>query len=364
MFKLIFDAILDYMQLMYLVAGGMCSGIGLLIVGYATYVRLHEHVYAAEVVGVHKDDEKQTMFWPVIAYVDEKGQRHEALANSGSSLIGGRTPGAKTMILADPTSPASPMLMRDWWFLVAIGAIIVAMGYPFIHVGLKNLRFDWTTLATAAAVCVYLSVRIFRFVHPILDARKSGDWRNAQLAYMHDKQQKRADLPLASDVEIATVKAQQTKWFISELPVLAVAGLALLIGGSIWLDRDLTFLSRSVAGEGRVIRNDVSPSSGSSSSYHAVVLFTDRIGRRIEFRDSVGTSPPWYATGDTVKVFYLPNDPGRSMIDRGVWNWLVALLTALGGAVLLAVSAHGYRLYRLRRSSMKSNGLEGTTVGA
>ena len=364
MFNLIFEALSAYMQLMYLFAGSVCSGMGLLILGYAAYVRLHEHMYPAEVVGVRKDDAKQTMFWPVIAYVDEKGLRHEALANSGSSLIGSRTPGAKTTILADPASPASPMLVRDWWLLFAIGVVVVAVGYPFIHIGLKNLHFDLLSLAVAAVVCLHLTVRIFRWVHPILDARKSGGWKNAQLAYMRDKQQKRADLPLASDAEIATVKAQQTKWFISELPVLAVAGLALLIGGSIWLERDVTFLSRSVAGEGRVIRNDVSSSSGSSSSYHAVVLFTDRLGRRIEFRDAVGTSPPWYATGDTVKVFYLPNDPGRSMIDRGVWNWLVALLTAFGGAGLLLVSARGYRLYRQRRSSMKSNGLEGTTAGA
>ncbi len=174
MFHLIFDAVLAYMQLMYLVAGSACSGIGLLVVGYAAYLHVHEHVYAAEVVGVRKEDGSQAMFWPVIAYVDEKGQRHEGLANSGSSLIGGRTPGSKTMILADPASPASPMLMRDWWFLVAAGTVVSVVGYPFIHFGLKNLHFNWTTLFVAVAISVCLAIRIFRFVHPLLDARKSN----------------------------------------------------------------------------------------------------------------------------------------------------------------------------------------------
>lgn len=346
MFNLTFEALSAYMQLMYLVAGSICSGIGLLILGYAAYVRLHEHVYAAEVVGVRKDDAKQTMYWPVIAYVDEKGQRHEALANSGSSLIGDKTPGAKTTILADPSSPASPMRVSDWWLLIAIGAVVAAMGYPFIHIGLKNLHFNLLSLAVAAAISVHLAVRIFRWVHPFLDARKSGGWKSAQLSYMRDKQQKREELPLASAAEIATTKAQQTKWLASTFPLLALAGLALLFGGAVWLERDVTFLSQAVASEGSVIGNDVSESGGSSSSYHAVVLFTDRIGRRVEFRDAVGTSPPWYATGDKVKVFYLPSDPGRSIIDRGIWNWLVALLTALCGASLLGLSVHAYRLRR------------------
>jgi hypothetical protein len=236
--------------------------------------------------------------------------------------------------------------MRDWWFLSVIGVIVSAVGYPFIHIGLKNLRFDWTTLAVAATICVYLSVRIFRFVHPILDARRSGGWQNAQISFMRDKQQKREELPLASNAEIATTKTQQTKWLASAFPLLALAGLALLIGGAVWLERDVAFLSQAVASEGRVVRNDVSESGGSSSSYHAVVLFTDRIGRRVEFRDAVGTSPPWYATGDTVKVFYLPANPGRSIIDRGVWNWLAALLTSLCGAMLAGLSVQAYRLRR------------------
>ena len=348
MFNLIFDVFSAYIQLMYLVAGTVCSGIGLLVVGYAAYVRVHEHVYSAEVTGVRKDDSNQAMFWPVIAYVDEKGQRHEGLANSGSSLIGGRTPGSKLMILANPASPASPMLVRDWWFLFAIGAIVAAVGYPFIHFGIKNLHFNWTTLAVAVAISVYLAIRIFNFVHPLLDARKSNCWKFAQLAHMLDMQQRRGELPLASDAEIATTKAQQSKWLASALPFLAVAGFALLIGGGIWLERQVSFLSAAVASEGRVVRNDEIESNGSSPSYHAVVLFTDRIGRRIEFRDPVGSSPALYSTGDRVRVFYLPNEPGRSMIDRGVWNWLIAVLAALCGAILLGLSA---RAYRLRRSS-------------
>src|SRR5258706_5889627 len=141
MFHLIFDAVLAYMQLMYLVAGSACSGIGLLVVGYAAYLHVHEHVYAAEVVGVRKEDGSQAMFWPVIAYVDEKGRRHEGLANSGSSLIGGRTPGSKTMILADPASPASPMLMRDLWFLVTARTGVFGSGYPLIPVRVQSLSF-------------------------------------------------------------------------------------------------------------------------------------------------------------------------------------------------------------------------------
>jgi len=44
-----------YMQIMYVLVGGVVLGIGLLVVGYAAYQRLHERGYVAKIVAVRKD---------------------------------------------------------------------------------------------------------------------------------------------------------------------------------------------------------------------------------------------------------------------------------------------------------------------
>ncbi len=345
MFTLIFGLFSTYMQLMYLVAGATCSGIGLLILAYAVYVRLRERSYRGEIVADRKEGSGQAMYWPVVAYSDEHGQRHEAVANSRSSLLSGQVPGTRVTLFADPAKPDSPMLARDWWLLSAAGAIVLAVGYPFIHLGLKGLHFNWTTALVAAGISVYLAARIFRFVHPLLDARKSWKLNAAPYVSLRDKQEQRQNLPIVTDNEIAAAKLAHAKWISSARPVAMVLGLALFAGGGFWFAHQISFLHAAVTTLGEVVRNDTTQDNG-SYSYHAVVLFTDRDGRRILYRDPVGTSPPWYGEGDRVKVLYLAREPSRIMLDRGVWNWLVSVLVASAGALLFAAGLYGYAARR------------------
>ena len=317
MFRLIFELLSTYMQLLYLVGGATCWGFALLLLGYSAYVRVRERVYQGEVAAVRKDGSND--YWPVLAYVDEKGVRHEALANSGSSQIGGRAPGTKVRLLADPAKPDAPMMVRDWWVLLVIGLFPLGVGYPFIHMGLRDLHFNWTTVFVGAAMSAWVAVKIFRFAHPLLDARKSGLAVAAQRAFMQARQQNRENLPLVSADDVAAAEAKQKSQMASARPYITAIGLALLVGGGFWLAHQVTFLSDAISAPGVVVRNDVTEGSGSSSdSYHAVVQFSGEDGRKVLYRDSIGTSPPWYQAGDNVRVLYLPNEPSRIMMDRGV----------------------------------------------
>lgn len=353
MFRLIFELLSTYMQLLYLVGGATCWGFALLLLGYAAYVRVRERTYDGEVAAVRKDGGND--FWPVLAYVDEKGVRHEALANSGSSQIGGRAPGTKVRLLADPAKPDAPMMVRDWWVLLVIGLFPLGIGYPFIHMGLRDLHFNWTTVFVGAAMSAWIAVKIFRFAHPLLDARKSGVAMAAQRAFMQAKQQNCENLPLVSAGDVAAAEAKQKSQIASARPYIMAIGLALLVGGGFWLAHQVSFLSDAVSAPGVVVRNDVSEGSGSSSdSYHAVVKFTGEDGRTVLYSDSVGTSPPWYRAGENVRVLYLPNEPSRIMLDRGVWNWLVQLVMVALGALLFGA---GTRYYLRARSAAVSQPL-------
>ena len=64
------------------------------------------------------------------------------------------------------------------------------------------------------------------------------------------------------------------------------------------------------------------------------MAYTDGHGRKVAFRDSVGTNPPMYRAGQGVTVLYAPGEEAWAVVDRGLWNWLPSvILYLLGGAV-------------------------------
>jgi len=62
------------------------------------------------------------------------------------------------------------------------------------------------------------------------------------------------------------------------------------------------------------------------------VAYTDGHGRKVAFRDSVGTNPPMYRAGQGVTVLYAPGEEAWAVVDRGLWNWLPSVILYLLGA--------------------------------
>lgn len=341
MFSVLIGLVSAYMQIMYVLVGGAVMGIGLLVVGYGAYQRLHERSYVAKVVAVRKDAAGTGEYWPVVSFTDDQGQKHEEFANAGSSTLSGRDPGSEIRVIAAGQS-GTPMLVRDWWTLVGVGAVMIAVGTPFIVVGLRHLHFDWPTAVVAAGVSCYAASKVVRFIHRLMEARKSGALATQREAFLR-RQQERQSLPIASAADITAAKAVRTKWLKAARPFITVAGMVLFLGAGLWLQHQLSFIASSIPTGAVVIDNEASTSSTSGSpTYHAVVRFTDNRGDTRTFRDSVGTSPAWYAVGDQVTVRYLPRDPGDHMIDRGVWNWLPLLFASMLGAALFGAGLYGY----------------------
>jgi hypothetical protein len=341
MFDALFDVLSAWYALLYIIAGASLSGFGLLVAGYTFYVRATERAYTGQIVSMRTEGPGKNMYWPVVAYTDGQGQRHEALANSGSSLIGGNVPGRKVTVFAAPSAPDALMIARDLWILLALGLFLLAVGSPFIAVGFEMLHFNFRTALVALALAGYVGFKLFRLVHPFLDARKAGGWTAARDAFMARAAQRQAMQPVSA-AEIAALGATQSKQFAAALPLLVIVGAALLIGGGFWYERQSAFLSTAIAADGVVLRNEASDDSDGKITYHAVVSFTDSTERRVTFHDGVGTSPPSFSTGDKVRVLYLRQDASRAEIDRGMWNWLVPLLIAGFGGLLLGGGAYGY----------------------
>jgi Protein of unknown function (DUF3592) len=59
----------------------------------------------------------------------------------------------------------------------------------------------------------------------------------------------------------------------------------------------------------------------------------------VEFKDSVGSSPPSHRPGDKVTVLYLPGSPQQdTIIDRGIWwNWAIPGIVFLFAAFVVLI---------------------------
>jgi len=123
------------------------------------------------------------------------------------------------------------------------------------------------------------------------------------------------------------------------------AGSAFILAGGWWIHRfhmDEFIFNRAIA-QGRVVENKSVQVASSSrflggTSYRAIVRFKAQGGREVTLSDWVTFNPPSFRVGQTVSVFYDPDEPGHAMVDRGWKNYLppgipgvMGLLMILGG---------------------------------
>lgn len=122
-------------------------------------------------------------------------------------------------------------------------------------------------------------------------------------------------------------------------------GIALIVGGAIYVFIILSFTGRAAHAEGTIVRMDTVRNAapfmdqveGSGVIFYPVVRFRTQDGKTIDFRASSGSQHPAYAVGDRVPVIYDPSNPKDSRVNT-VWGVWGAPLILLGiGAVFLVL---------------------------
>lgn len=340
MVHLVFTLIQAYDKIIRVMIGAFCVLIGALISLYPVYVRYGARRYRGAVFGLRQDG---NVLWPVIAYTDEDGQRHEALANSGSSQIAA-VPGMPANIVVKPGRPDRCASAGFGWVELA-GVAFLIPGILLARSGLKDFPVNWLSIPLTLGFVGYIGTRIFRRLHPLLAAMKGADWREEN----EEAARKRAQWPLLPASEIAARVKTQDRHTRRALPWLFVIGLALMVGGAWWEQHRAIFMATAAVADGRVIGGDWSGGSGSSRpTFHAVVQFSDANGRSVTYRDEIGTNPPSFRIGETVRIYYDPERPESALIDRGFWNWVLPMLVALGGFLALLGGLTLYRNVRRR----------------
>ncbi len=136
--------------------------------------------------------------------------------------------------------------------------------------------------------------------------------------------------------------------------IFGIAGIGMLVGCGLLVMSTQAFLAVAIGADGTVVRLEYERSgSDSGGAYYPIVRFLLRTGETIEFRSSVGSSPPSYRRGEPVRVLYDPTAPESAEIDSFVSLWFAPILLGFMGSVFSAfvVGYWGWWVARVRREA-------------
>jgi hypothetical protein len=120
---------------------------------------------------------------------------------------------------------------------------------------------------------------------------------------------------------------------------LLLPGLALLVvAGGLALST-VSFLASAVETDAMVARLERRVSRSASggpdtATYVPVFSFTTAGGRYMEVAGTIGSDPPAWRGGETLRLLYDPRDPSRAAPARLASLWFMELLLGAGGAML------------------------------
>ncbi|QKK01967.1 MAG: DUF3592 domain-containing protein [Pseudomonadota bacterium] len=274
------------------------------------------------------------MYYPVFEYKLPNGELGRYEGDTGSNSFLSQLPGTECAVLVHPDDPEK--IRKPTFAIPFIGLALAMPGAVMLYIAAASYEFTLISILMFLGITGFGAYKIGRLVKP----RAEWETKAAFRARMAEKsrlkrQQGRILTPDEISDRIVYYVSLQKMW----LPVMVLIGAGLIAGGYYWGVNHSAFKARALATKGTVVEvvSDYnSTSDGSSYTYHPVVEFETAAGKRTEFTDRSGSSPPAYSGGEQVAVLYDPDNPRKAQIDRGWLDRLPMLgLMAVGILVLL-----------------------------
>jgi hypothetical protein len=333
-------------QAMLILGALLCIGLGGLLLGHEIYWRLRALRVEGTIVGVR--EKSKNMFNSVYRYSLPSGQSFEATSNEGSSSAHGRETGRRVelLVFADKPEDVCEAGSSIWEI---VGSVLFLVGFWPLRTALTAWPVTPLTWLMLSGACVYGAHRLGVPLIPGAQRKSPTEWQRAR------RDTGRAELAgipvrpieeILSSPEAVELRSSQQKANRIATPLALLAGLGALALG-LHLGRGIARLQALGARtEGTVVGLQRDAGSNNASYYPSVRFVADG-GARVEFKDSLGSNPPSHRAGERVTVLYRTDAPQRdAIIDRGIWNWLPAVLLALFGAFLSGVSIRAFLNYR------------------
>jgi len=335
-FDLIAQAITAWNQLGLLAGGALFGGMGSFLLGNRIYWRLRAIRVSGTIIGVRTTD--NDVHYPVYNYTWPTGETADATSDTGSNRTGGMQTGRIMPLMVFEDNP-DKVADADSHVAEILGIILLGVGVCLGYVALTS----WpVTKATWLVLAVLILYGTYRLRVRILSSKE----RPTLAAWRQKKREEMRALPVRPIEEIldpgamvnSSPGARQKVSPALPLMFASVAVVALFIA-AYTSHKLLKLQTTGQRSPGVVLQLLAESDSDGDTVYHPLVSFEPREGASIEFRDSIGTSPPAYSPGEAVTVLYLPQSPRDSAtIDRGAWNWAVPVGVLLFGGVFAAVA--------------------------
>jgi hypothetical protein len=339
MFDLLISSISAYNQVGLFLGALFCLGLGGLLLGNALYWRLHSHRADGTIIGVIASG---TTYAPVYRYTTPDGDTHEARSDVSSSGTRGKETGRVVPLMIAAHDPSKARAANSYW-LELIGLVLVMPGLVMGYVALTAYPVTPLTWIMGAAMILYLMERGRRTLTPKGERPSIAEWKrqHGASASIDLSQVKRIEeITSAAPQQTTQAQKQQAKKWAPVIAIFAV----ILVALGFWQSMRLAHLETAgLRAPGQVVRLHEEWSSGSSGgshyTYYPIVRYRTAENETIEFKDSIGSNPPSYHSGDKVTVLYLAEAPrGNAMIDRGPFrNWVIPVGIFLAAIIMIAV---------------------------
>jgi hypothetical protein len=122
--------------------------------------------------------------------------------------------------------------------------------------------------------------------------------------------------------------------------VLFLGGMSIILGVVAYIiyESQQNIVRNGDTATGTVVDMNYDHSGKRGGVYYPIVKFETAGGEVVEGRGQMGSSPPSYKVGDTVKVLYLKNDPKSWVIDRWPELYFLSAVIGLFASILGIVS--------------------------
>lgn len=110
--------------------------------------------------------------------------------------------------------------------------------------------------------------------------------------------------------------------------ITIISAISTLALGVFFFVKTNRFLKTAVRTKGKVVDNKRSDSNG--DVYRPVFSFVDDSGKKYIVQSSFGSYPPKYEIGESISVFYDPQNPQHAKIDSFEILWLIPVLLFIG----------------------------------
>lgn len=115
------------------------------------------------------------------------------------------------------------------------------------------------------------------------------------------------------------------------VPIFLLVGLGLCAGGGYWGWLTRNFVQTAATAPGTVVELTRQSDSEGGDSFSPVVEYTLPSGRTVRFEEDLSSNPPSHRVGESVEVFYNPENPSEARINNTFTLWFgPGLLVGMG----------------------------------